>query len=70
MAHKRIWPAWQYVVSFWLVVIILNRPYEKNADEFAQWCVTVLPMVLVASVILYFVRSRRNKRSRDQSEQS
>ena len=70
MAHQRIWPAWQYVVSFWFVISVLNRPYEKNADEFAQWCVTALPIVIVASVILYAVKSRRNKKLRDQFKQS
>lgn len=69
MAQRRIWPAWQYVVAFWFAVFALNRPYEKSANDFAQWCMTVLPLVIVASAILYVVKDRRNKRLRNQSNQ-
>lgn len=69
MAHRRIWPAWQYVAAFLLVVVVLNRPLEKSADDFVQWCVTVLPAIMAASVILYVIKSHMNKRLRNHSDQ-
>ncbi len=57
--HRRIWPAWHMSLRVWFVVIVLNRPYEKSTDDFVRWCIAVFPLIVIGSVILYVIKSRR-----------